>query len=474
MLNSINIVILGASGDLAAKKIFPALFALYCRGLLPEQVNFYGFSRSDFSDQQFREHVTATLTCRYTPEHSCGEQIKNFLARCYYCQGCYDCVADYAKLEKLMQRTTGDTKDTTALLFYLAVPPNIYVDIARAMRLAGLVHDNDTPHWSRVIIEKPFGRDRASSDRLTEQLNQLFSEHNTYRIDHYLGKEMVQNMLVLRFANQIFQPLWDRRYLQRIELLWAEDLGINARGGYFDHYGIIRDVVQNHLLQILALFTMEEPASLDAEDIRDRKVALLRDIQPLRPEDLTVGQYAAATYKGVRVSGYRDDPSVPDDSITPTFARMSLKIANNRWHGVPVIITAGKGLSRKITEIKMVFKHPGNNIFCDQNSCPPLNELVFSIQPTEGVHFKIVTRQPGGKMQLTTRALDLNYQHAFAGTVIPEAYENLLLDAINGNKELFIRQDELRAAWDILTPALHYLEENRIAPLPYPFGSDGP
>ncbi len=471
-MNKLNIIIFGASGDLAAKKIFPALFSLYSQNLLPEQVNFYGFARSPFSDEEFRNRITSTLTCRYTPDHSCETFIKKFLERCYYCQGDYNDSSAYEQLEQLMCSHDNEADDA-ALLFYLAVPPTLYVDIAVAMKAAGLVHESDFPHWSRVIIEKPFGRDRASSDRLTEQLGSLFTENNTYRIDHYLGKEMVQNLLVLRFANQIFQPLWNREYIQRIELVWAEDLGINERGGYFDHYGIIRDVIQNHMMQIIALLAMEEPSSLDANAIRDRKVELLQAIKPVKPDELVVGQYSSGMFNGVRVSGYRDDPSVPDDSITPTFARLSLNIDNERWRGVPFNITAGKGLNSKKTEIKIVFKHAGSNIFCNLDRCPPLNELVFRIQPSEGLHFNIVTKRPGAKMDFISKEIDLSYQNAFAGEVIPEAYENLILDAINGNKQLFIREDELQAAWDILTPALHYLEEQKIIPQFYKFGSGG-
>jgi glucose-6-phosphate 1-dehydrogenase len=471
-MNKLNIIIFGASGDLAAKKIFPALFALFSRGLLPEQVNFYGFSRSPFSDEEFRQRITATLTCRYTPEHSCEAFMHNFLERCYYCRGDYKDSNAYEQLEQRM-RNNDNKNDEAALLFYLAVPPNLYLDIATAMKAAGLVHENDIPHWSRVIIEKPFGRDRESSDQLTRQLGSLFTENNTYRIDHYLGKEMVQNLLVLRFANQIFQPLWNSEYIHHVELTWAEDLGINERGGYFDHYGIIRDVIQNHMLQIVALLAMEEPHSLDAKAIRDCKVELLRAIAPVKPEELVIGQYASGMFNGVRVSGYRDDPSVPDDSITPTFARLSLNIDNERWRGVPFHITAGKGLKDKKTEIKIVFKHTGSNIFCNLDRCPPLNELIFRIQPAEGLHFNIVTKRPGTKIDFVSKEIDLSYQHAFAGEVIPEAYENLILDAINGNKQLFIREDELQAAWDILTPVLHYLEQQQINPKPYKFGSNG-
>lgn len=471
-MNKLNIIIFGASGDLAAKKIFPALFSLYSRGLLPEQVNFYGFARSAFSNEEFRNRITATLTCRYTPDDSCDAFMGNFLERCYYCQGNYHDSIAYEQLEQLM-RSNDNKNDDAALLFYLAVPPTLYIDIAVAMKAAGLVHESDFPHWSRVIIEKPFGRDRKSSDRLTEQLGTLFSENNTYRIDHYLGKEMVQNLLVLRFANQIFQPLWNRAYIQRVELTWAEDLGINERGGYFDHYGIIRDVIQNHLMQILALLAMEEPSSLDAKDIRDRKVELLRAIAPVKSEALVVGQYTSGMFNGVRVSGYHDDPSVPDDSITPTFARMQLYVDNERWRGVPFHITAGKGLSRKKTEIKIIFKQAGSNLFCSLDRCPPLNELVFRIQPAEGLHFNIVTKRPGTKIDFVSKEIDLSYQSAFAGEVIPEAYENLIIDAINGNKQLFIREDELQAAWDILTPALHHLEQQQIPPKLYKFGSDG-
>jgi glucose-6-phosphate 1-dehydrogenase len=301
-----------------------------------------------------------------------------------------------------------------------------------------------------------------------------FSEEQIFRIDHYLGKEMVQNLLVLRFANQFFEPLWNSKYIEKVELLWTEDLGVYGRGKYFDNYGIIRDVMQNHLLQILALIGMEEPGSLTADAIRDRKVELLENVKPVVPGGVQIGQYTGAVYKGVNVSGYRDEPSIPENSLTPTFARIKLKIDNDRWRDTRFVMTAGKGMRESKAEVRIKFRKKSGGIFCDFGKCPEPNELIIRIQPNEGFHFKITTKAPDGKLDFAVKDLDLSYHRVFNNPVLPEAYENLLLDVMSGNKELFIRDDELGASWDILMPVLNYLKLQKLVPEPYPFGSCGP
>lgn len=454
-LKNLDIIVLGASGNLAKTKIFPALFALFSQGLLPEEVKFFGFARSQLSQTEFKEQIMRNLTCRYTPEHSCGDFIENFLARCYYCSGKYDSVDGFNVLASHLKKNADR-------LFYMALPPEIFPTVTKSIGQAGLLK-NDADKWTRVVIEKPFGRDRVSSDELNKELLKEFSEKQIYRIDHYLGKEMVQNIMVLRFANQIFKPLWNSKYIKCVEIDWQENIGVEGRGGYFDNYGIIRDVVQNHLLQLLALVAMNEPGSLDADAIRDRKLAVLRDIETVHIEDIILGQY----------TNYTDDPMVPDKSLTPTFANVKLRINNDEWRDVPFIIRAGKGLDAKKNEIRILFRRPQGNIFCKLDNCPPANELIIRIQPDEGIHFNIVSKVPGLKMQFQEKDLDLSYKSAFGDTIIPEAYESLLLDVIKGEKALFIRNDELEAAWDIFTPLLHYIEENKIKPKSYAFGSKG-
>ena len=315
MENKLDIIIFGASGDLARKKVFPAFFSLFSRSLLPENVKFYGFARSDMSQEDFKDKITANLTCRYTPEKSCQEKMDEFLLRCEYVRGDYQTDEAYQNL--LNTLNTANNGEQVDRLFYLAVPPSMFAPISGCLGRNNLIFADDQETWSRVITEKPFGRDRKSSDELMGELNQVFTEKQIYRIDHYLGKEIVQNIMVFRFANLVFQPIWNAQYMEKIEILWAEDQGIDERGGYFDNYGIIRDVIQNHLFQVLALITMDEPESMDADHIRDKKVAVLRHIRPLELQDVVVGQYTSAKLHGVRVSGYLDDPTVPDDSITP-------------------------------------------------------------------------------------------------------------------------------------------------------------
>jgi glucose-6-phosphate 1-dehydrogenase len=455
-MKNLDIIVLGASGNLAHLKIFPALFALFSQGLLPDGVRFFGFARSRLTQAEFKEQIMRNLTCRYTPEHSCEDFIEKFLARCTYCSGEYNSPEAFRAL-------ASDLKADADRVFYLALPPAIFPEVTKSIGISGMLKNNGK-NWIRVVIEKPFGRDRESSDALNKELLKEFSEEQIYRIDHYLGKEMVQNIMVLRFANQIFKPLWNAKYIRCIRIDWQENIGIEGRGGYFDSYGIIRDVVQNHLLQLVTLIAMSEPASLKADAVRDCKLKVLRDIEPVRNNDIILGQY----------SGYTDEAQVSPDSVTPTFANLRLRINNDEWRDVPFNIRAGKGLTGRKSEIRIVFRTPEGNIFCDVAECPPANELIIRIQPDEGIHFNIVSKIPGLKMRFQPKELDLSYKSAFADTVIPEAYESLLLDVINGEKALFIRNDELEAAWDIFTPLLHYLDENKVKPKIYEFRTDGP
>jgi len=469
---NLNIIILGASGDLARKKIFPALFSLFCQNLLPKNTKFFGFSRSQFTHEEFRKKITADLTCRYTPGESCSVNMDEFLCRCFYQNGNYDSCDSFLNLYSLMSENSDVAN--AGRLFYYAVPPSVFGAVAKAIGDSGLVLcDSGGEKWSRTVIEKPFGRDRQSSDFLTDELSKVFMEEQIYRIDHYLGKEMVQNIQVTRFANEIFKPLWNGQHIARVDINWAEDIGVEGRGGYFDSYGIIRDVIQNHLLQILALVAMDEPQSLAANHIRNQKVRLLRSITPLTSEDIVIGQYIAGELNGRKFPGYRDDPTVADDSLTPTFAKVTLEIDNERWRGVPFTIRAGKGLQEKLSEIRIKFRASDSNIFCATGVCPPPNELIIRIQPNEGIHLNIVNKVPGVKMDFHTEKLDLSYNDAYRGDVIPDAYESLILDVIRGEKSLFIRKDELEVAWDIFTPLLHYLEENKIEPKQYKFGTNG-
>ncbi|MBM4093276.1 MAG: glucose-6-phosphate dehydrogenase, partial [Planctomycetes bacterium] len=407
----------------------------------------------------------------YSPGQSCDERMAEFLGRCHYVRGDYGSRDSFLDLYQAMRQREGGAAANR--YFYLAIPPSVFLDVARALGDAGLVSCGATEPWSRIVIEKPFGRDRSSYDELARSLSQVFAEDQTYRIDHYLGKEVIQNLLVLRFANIVFEPLWNRDFIQSIHIQWKENLDLEGRGGYFDNYGIIRDVVQNHLLQILALVAMEPPARFDPDCLAAEKTRVLRKIPPLSPQELVVGQYQAGQRNGVRVAAYRDDPQVPDDSLTPTFATARLRIEVPRWQDVPVTISAGKGLDSRSTEIRVRFREVPTNMFCAIGQCPAANELVVRVQPDEGIHLSFTTKVPGMGLVLRPEKLDLRYQQAFT-ELIPDAYESLLLDVIRGDRSLFIRNQELEAAWDIFTPVLRDLERLGVVPEPYAFGSSGP
>jgi len=467
----LTIVVVGASGHLARTKIIPALFALYCQKLLPEDFRIVGYARSCFDDGAFRKAVSEHLTCRYAPGESCSERMSEFLERCNYVRGEYDSTDGFLDLYQRLLEV--QSREETDRVFYLAIPPALFLDVAHAIGNAGFVSCGTGSPWSRAVIEKPFGRDRASSDVLTTELAKVFTENQTYRIDHYLGKEVIQNVLVLRFANLIFEPLWCRQYVQQVSITWKENVGIEGRGGYFDEYGIIRDVVQNHLLQMLALTAMEPPDTFDAKRIRDAKVRVLKAIPPPTIDDVVIGQYTGANRGGATFPGYREDKSVSPDSLTPTFAALVLKVENDRWKGVPFLIRAGKGLDRKVNEIRIRFRGLPRNIFCGVQDCLAPNELVIRVQPDEAIYFTVANKRPGLAMKLETRDLNLQYKSAFSD-IIPEAYESLLLDVLRGEKSLFIRSDELAAAWDVFTPVLHEIDKRRIVPEPYEFAGTEP
>ncbi|XP_073020777.1 glucose-6-phosphate 1-dehydrogenase, chloroplastic-like [Primulina eburnea] len=468
--STVSITVVGASGDLAKKKIFPALFALYYEDCLPEHFTIFGYARSKMTDAELRNMISKTLTCRIDKRENCGEKMEQFLKRCFYHSGQYDSQENFVELDKkLSEHEAGRGSNR---LFYLSIPPNIFVDAARCASISA----SGASGWTRIIVEKPFGRDSESSAALTKSLKQYLNEDQIFRIDHYLGKELVENLSVLRFSNLIFEPLWSRQYIRNVQLIFSEDFGTEGRGGYFDHYGIIRDIMQNHLLQIVALFAMETPVSLDAEDIRNEKVKVLRSMRTLRVDDVVIGQYKSHTKGSVSYPGYRDDKTVPKDSLTPTFAAAALFIDNARWDGVPFLMKAGKALHNRRAEIRVQFRHVPGNLY-NRNFGSDLdmatNEFVIRVQPDEAIYLKINNKVPGLGMRLDRSHLNLLYKARYVKE-IPDAYERLLLDAIEGERRLFIRSDELDAAWSIFTPVLKELEEKKIIPEYYPYGSRGP
>ncbi|KAI3769550.1 hypothetical protein L6452_00658 [Arctium lappa] len=468
--SNLSVTVVGASGDLAKKKIFPALFALFYEDCLPQNFTIFGYARTKMTDEELREMISRTLTCRIDKRENCGDKMEKFLERCFYHSGQYNSEEHFAELDSKMKQKEGGKVSNR--LFYLSIPPDIFVDVVRCA--SGKASSKNG--WTRVIVEKPFGRDAESSGELTRSLKQYLAEDQIFRIDHYLGKELVENLSVLRFSNLVFEPLWSRNYIRNVQFIFSEDFGTEGRGGYFDNYGIIRDIMQNHLLQILALFAMETPVSLDAEDIRNEKVKVLRSMRRLRLEDVVIGQYKRNSKDGKTHLGYTEDPTVPNDSLTPTFAAAALFIDNARWDGVPFLMKAGKALNTRRAEIRVQFRHvPGNlykrNFGTDLDKAT--NELVLRVQPDEAIYLKINNKIPGLGMRLDRSDLNLLYSARYSKE-IPDAYERLLLDAIEGERRLFIRSDELDAAWSIFTPLLKELEAKKIAPELYPYGSRGP
>lgn len=396
-----------------------------------------------------------------------GDEVDLFLDHCHYFSGGYDnkeeMLSFNEEIEKLERETSRRSHNR---IFYMALPPSVFIETSKAMK-STLMSESG---WNRIIIEKPFGRDLQTSNELNKSLSSMYRENQLFRIDHYLGKEMVQNLMVLRFANAMFEPIWNAHYISNVKITFKEDFGTDGRAGYFDRYGIIRDVMQNHLLQILSLIAMEPPVSLKEEDVRDEKVKVLRAVLPLKIEDLVVGQYGESYVDGKKYVSYLDEKDVPKDSTTPTFSTAVLHINNQRWNGVPFILKCGKNLEEKKAEIRIQFKTPSDHLF---SGVPP-NELVFRIQPNEAIYFKTMTKIPGLTNELIQSELDMSYKKRFAPGHNPDAYERLLLDVYRGDRNLFVRADELSAAWKVFTPVLHQLENEKIKPIIYPSISRGP
>lgn len=459
---ALSIIVLGASGDLAKKKTFPSLFGIFREKLLPPQAKVYGYSRRAMTNEEFREQITEYIKIQPGQEAT----LQAFKKICFYhATESYGSDKDLAALsDSLVSGSESEAKRGANRLFYLALPPAVFVEAGASIRKVGCTKTG----WNRLIVEKPFGHDEASSDKLSNELGALFREEQLFRIDHYLGKEMVQNLLVMRFANSIWEPMWNRTYIHNVKISFKEDFGVGGRAGYFDQYGIIRDVMQNHIMQIMSLIGMEQPLSLAAEDVRDAKVRVLRAIPPLMLNELIVGQYTASP--DGKEPGYLDDPQVPKDSITPTFAQAILWINNPRWHGVPFILKCAKAVDERKAEIRIQFRDNPGHLF----PTSARNELVIRVQPSEAVYVKVMNKTPGLSSDLAVSDLDLTYNSKFADRYTPDAYERLILEAIRGDHNLFVRSDELSAAWRIFTPVLHKLEEEKIKPVPYPYGTYGP
>ncbi|NP_001253399.1 glucose-6-phosphate 1-dehydrogenase isoform X4 [Macaca nemestrina] len=455
-------IIMGASGDLAKKKIYPTVWWLFRDGLLPENTFIVGYARSRLTVADIRKQSEPFF--KATPEEKL--KLEDFFARNSYVAGQYDEAASYQRLNSHMNALHLGSQANR--LFYLALPPTVYEAVTKN------IHESCMSQigWNRIIVEKPFGRDLQSSDRLSNHISSLFREDQIYRIDHYLGKEMVQNLMVLRFANRIFGPIWNRDNIACVILTFKEPFGTEGRGGYFDEFGIIRDVMQNHLLQMLCLVAMEKPASTNSDDVRDEKVKVLKCISEVQANNVVLGQYVGnPDGEGEATKGYLDDPTVPHGSTTATFAAVVLYVENERWDGVPFILRCGKALNERKAEVRLQFHDVAGDIFHQQ--CKR-NELVIRVQPNEAVYTKMMTKKPGMFFNPEESELDLTYGNRYKNVKLPDAYERLILDVFCGSQMHFVRSDELREAWRIFTPLLHQIELEKPKPIPYLYGSRGP
>ncbi len=467
------LVIFGASGDLTRRKLVPSLMGLARDGLLPDGFAVLGFARSKRTDESFREGLRKSID-----EFAGHEEVTAFdelEQRFLYHQAPYDDLQSYKDLAKRLAQIDKDFGTKGNRLFYLATPPSAYSGILKMLADSGL-SKQDNGAFSRVIIEKPFGHDLGTAQALNAQVNKAFRERQVYRIDHYLGKETVQNILALRFANGIFEPLWNEKYIDHVQITVAESLGVEDRGSYFEEAGVLRDMIQNHLLQVMTMVAMEPPVELSADGVRDEKVKVLRAVESLTPDQVlrnTVrGQYAAGSTGGEDVVGYRDEDDVASDSNTETFTAVRLRIDNWRWAGTPFLLRSGKRLPRRVTEVAIQFKRPPHTLFGPNAKIGP-NVLLLRIQPDEGVSLRFGSKVPGPDLRVRDVRMDFRYGSAF-GDESADAYERLLLDAMLGDSTLFARRDEVEEAWRIVDSIQRGWLQHSMTPEFYKAGSWGP
>ncbi len=468
-----TIVIFGASGDLTRRKLLPALHSLSRGQRLPARFAIVGVARTATTDDQFRQQFQDSLREFARDDAASDEVARSLQAQMYFVAGEMDDPGLYARLAERL-RSIG----SEGILFYLAIPPSVYGTVVEGLEAAGLA---GTPEagWRRVIVEKPFGTDLATARSLNAQLHRHFSEEQIFRIDHYLGKETVQNLLVLRFANGMFEPIWNRRYIDHVQITAAETVGVERRASYYEGAGALRDMVQNHLMQLLSLVAMEPPTEFTAASVRDRKMDALLAVQPILggdgPTPVVRGQYRAGWVDGKEVPGYREEPGVQAESATETYVAMRLMLDSWRWAGVPFYLRTGKRLPKRTTEIAIQFHRPPLQIFRRVNPTPlPSDLLVINVQPDEGISLRFNAKIPGTRMQVAPVMMNFRYNTTFEGEV-PEAYETLLLDAMLGDATLFARHDFVEASWALVTPVNELWREQGAASLaPYESGEWGP
>jgi len=473
------VVIFGASGDLTARKLIPAIYNLACDGLLPADFYLVGFGRKPIPDEEFQQ-VAAGAIREFSRRELTDDVWHRLAPRTLYVSGGYDERAAYDRLAARIDHLEQQIGQPLQPLFYISTPPSVFAPIIQNLGASGLAARHlRTAHQAKVIIEKPFGKDLATAQALNRTLTSVFEEPQVYRIDHYLGKETVQDLLVQRFANAIFEPLWNRNYVEAVQITVAEEVGVGTRAGYYEQSGCLRDMIQNHTMQLLALTAMEPPVSLDAEAVRDEKVKVLNAVQPLRLDgpdpDIARAQYTAGVLGGQSVPGYLEEADIAAGSATESYAALRLSINNWRWHGVPFYLRSGKRLARRVSEIAIRFKcAPGSLFAASDRFQLAANTLAFQIQPDEGLSLILNAKIPG--LETRTQPVKMNFKYATTfGSNTPEAYERLVLDAMIGDGTLFIRGDEPERSWQLVTPVLeHWQAQGRAGLDTYAAGSWGP
>ncbi|NLZ16466.1 MAG: glucose-6-phosphate dehydrogenase [Desulfobulbaceae bacterium] len=462
-----RIVIFGASGDLTRRKLIPALYHLFNHGMLPDNFSIIGVGRTELSNDSFRQHLQQSLPAEPRDQATVSS----------FCHHVFYLTANPSEAAQLAPLAAGHAQQDSKYpggntLYYLATPPALYAPIAQSLFSLGLNRQEN--NWSRLVVEKPFGHNLASARQLDRELHACFNEKQIYRIDHYLGKETVQNLLVLRFANTIFEPLWNCSMVDFIEITAAESLGVEKRGAFYERTGAVRDMLQNHLLQVLAMVAMEQPATISADVLRDQAVQIMRLFRPLTDEDvrnhLILGQYLASNVRGENLVAYREESGVSAESRTETYVALKMYIDSARWQGVPIYLRTGKRLPTRATEVVLHFKKTLHPSF---TGVAPANKLIIRIQPDEGILVSFGLKRPGSGFQVQDVAMDFHYSD-LSGAVMPDAYERLLLDALNGDSTLFARSDEVETCWSFIQPILDYLQDPAHTLYGYAAGTWGP
>jgi glucose-6-phosphate 1-dehydrogenase len=470
------LVIFGATGDLAHRKLLPALYNLAHDGSLPERFELVGIARSEYSDDEFRQLARESIE-RFSRVRPDPAVLSGLLEDFRYISGSFDQEQVYSGIKQALADFEKRAGHPMNRVFYMATAPRFFPVIAEQLGASGLDCRDDAE--TRLVIEKPFGHDLASARALNSQLLEVFDESQLFRIDHYLGKETVQNLIAFRFANTLFEPVWNRNFVDHVEITAAEDVGIEGRADYYDHAGALRDLVQNHMLQLLALTTMEPPSSFDADRVRDEKVKVLEAIVPPAVDEVSSmavrAQYGPGAVGGKEVPGYHEEEGIPPDSRTETYAALRLHVSNWRWAGVPFYLRTGKRLTRRVTEIAVTLKPVPHVAFQSTGSVGvQANQIILTVQPDEGVDLEVGAKIPGPRLRIRPVHMEFRYGTAFMSES-PEAYERLILDVMRGDATLFTRNDEIEALWAIVDPILTAWEEDTTTPIPqYPAGSSGP